>query len=191
VGAIRTRIGFDDDLHFDLSQQAVTVYAGIGRGAWSFRAAVGAIVGGTLDGDETGDRHELRPGALAAVSAARQWQPGDGRWFVTGSAAIGVAMASTRSRFGADSERFTAGDLRIGALVGRTFADRFSPYLLARLFGGPVLWTVAGESVSGGDTSHFQLGAGVSVNLPARTSIVIDVSAVGEQALSVGVGWQL
>jgi hypothetical protein len=192
AGAIRTRIDFGDDRELDLEQQAITAFAGYTtEGGYSLRLSAGAIIGGELDGGAALGRFDVRPGGMVGFAGSRQWAPGDGRWFVTGTASLSVALASTRPASGGASERFLAGDVRVGAIAGRTFADRWSPYLLARAFGGPVYWTVAGEDVSGGDTNHFQLGAGLSVTLPHRITASLDASAVGEQALSLGVTWRL
>jgi hypothetical protein len=192
VGAIRTEINFDDDQTFDLEQQAITAFGGYTlHSGWSLRLSAGVITGGSLERDDAPVRFGLRPGGMVGFAGSRQWTPGDGRWFVTGTGSFSIALASTRMEGGGPNERFLAGDLRIGAIAGRTFADRISPYLLARAFGGPVFWTIAGDSVSGGDASHLQLGAGLSVTLPWKLTATVDVSAVGEQAVSLGVSRRL
>jgi hypothetical protein len=196
VGAIRTEINFDDDQTYELEQQAITAFGGYTlRSGWSLRLSAGVITGGSLESDDAPVRFDLRPGGMIGFAGSRQWTPGDGRWFVTGTGSFSIALASTRPADGSDgggpSERFLAGDLRIGAIAGRTFADRISPYLLARAFGGPVFWTIAGDSVSGGDASHVQLGAGVSVTLPWQLTATVDVSALGEQAVSLGISRRL
>jgi hypothetical protein len=192
VGAIRTEINFDDDQTFDLEQQAITAFGGYTlRSGWSLRLSAGVITGGSLERDDAPVRFDLRPGGMVGFAGSRQWTPGDGLWFVTGTGSFSMALASTRMEGGGPSERFLAGDLRIGAIAGRTFADRISPYLLARAFGGPVFWTIAGDSVSGGDASHVQLGAGLSVALPWKLTATVDVSAVGEQAASLGISRRL
>ena len=191
AGAIRTRLVFEDELHFDLEEYAVTAFGGYATpGGWSVRVALGAILDGELDGDGMPVTHDLGPGLVAAVGGSRRWTPGGGAWFVTGSASLSVAVSSSRAP-GSDSTRFVATDLRVGAIGGRTFATRWSPYLLARAFGGPVLWSIAGEDVTGTDTTHVQLGAGLSVALPWSLTAMIDVSALGEQAVSLGISKQL
>jgi len=153
------------------------------------RAAIGAIVGGELDGDQM--THDLRPGVVAALGGSRRWTLGDGQWFVTGSATLSVAVSSTRVDGASSDVRFVAADLNIGAIAGRTFAARWSPYLLARAFGGPVFWSIADEDVTGTDTSHVQIGGGLSVTLPYRFGVSLDVSVLGEQSASLGVSRQL
>ncbi len=132
---------------------------------------------------------DMGTGVVGSVSGSRRWNLGaDKKWFVTGSL---TASAGTTSTSGASSERFTATDLRVGAIAGRTFGDRLSPYLLARGFGGPVMWSVGGSDVTGSDTHHYQLGVGASLSTGFGLSAVIDLSLLGEQAASVGVSWQL
>lgn len=172
---MRTHIEFDNG-PIELQEQAVTAFAGYSApSGWSYRASSGVIVDGSVDD------HDMTPGAVIGVGASRQWTRD--YWFVTGSAGVSVAVTS------ANDERFTAGDFRIGAIAGRTFGP-VSPYVLARGFGGPVWWTVDGMSTVGSDTRHFQLGAGLSVTTGGLT-IVIDASALGEQAASLGASWRL
>jgi len=132
---------------------------------------------------------DMGTGLVGSVSGSRRWSLGaDKKWFVTGSV---TASAGTTHTSGASSERFTATDLRGGVIAGRTFADRLSPYLLVRGFGGPVMWKVGGSDVTGTDTHHYQIGVGVSLALPIGLSGVIDLSLLGEQAASIGLSWRL
>ncbi|MBA3500260.1 MAG: hypothetical protein H0T65_07805, partial [Deltaproteobacteria bacterium] len=80
--------------------------------------------------------------------------------------------------------------LRIGVMAGRTFGS-VSPYVLARGFGGPVAWTLDGMSVTGTDTSKFQLGAGANVALPGDLAMQLDISALGERSISLGASYRL
>jgi hypothetical protein len=173
---MRTHIEFDEGT-FELTEQAVTAFAGYSTpSGWSYRGSLGVIVDGRLDD------HDMTPGGVAGVGASRQWTRAG--WFVTGSAGMSIAIASS------NDARFTAGDVRIGAIAGRTFGP-VSPYVLARGFGGPVWWTVDGASTVGSDTRHFQLGAGLSLTTSFGLTIVADVSALGEQAASLGASWRL
>lgn len=131
---------------------------------------------------------DMGTGVVGSVSGSRRWNLGaDKKWFVTGSLTASAGTVSTSGT----GQRFTATDLRIGAIAGRTFADRLSPYLLARGFGGPVMWNPGTGDITGSDTHHYQLGVGVSLSLPVGLSGVIDVSLLGEQAASVGLSWRL
>ena len=87
AGAIRTEINFADDLSFDLEQQALTAFAGYTLASgWSLRLSAGVITGGALESDDVPGRFALQPGGLVGFAGSRQWTPGDGRWFVTGTA---------------------------------------------------------------------------------------------------------
>ncbi len=150
--------------------------------------ALGAILGGELTGDERPGQYDMNTGMVAAASVSRRWGFGDGPWFATGSAT--VAAGTTTTEGASESERLTAFDVRVGVIAGRRFADVVSPYVLARAFGGPVLWTVAGEDISGSDTHHYQLGAGVSVITEMGLSVVVDVSLLGERSAALALSWR-
>jgi len=189
---MQTRLRFDNDVRFDLSEQAVTAFAGYAApSGWSFRGSIGALLDGSLERTAMPDEHDMSPGLVVAVGVARQWTSANRLWFITGSAGLSVAAAKTHEAGAADDPSFVAGDARVGAIAGRTFGKIVSPYVLARGFGGPVWWTVDNASTTGTDTHHYQLGAGLSVATSVGLTIVVDVSALGEQAASVGASWRL
>jgi len=186
-----TTLVFTDDQHLDLRQSAVTAIAGY---AWpsrvSVRAALGVLAGGSLDGE--GRTFDLGTGVVGSLGVARQWARPP--WFVTGSAGLGVSRASTRENLAAGMQgarvSLTAIDARGGITAGRTFGP-VSPYLLARAFGGPVFWTWDGRSTTGSDIHHFQLGAGASLAIGARATVLVDLAALGERAASLGLAVNL
>ncbi len=186
-----TTLVFSDDQHLDLRQSAVTA---IGGYAWpsriSVRAALGLLAGGTLDGE--GRTFDLGTGFIASVGVARQWSRAP--WFLSGSASAGASHASTREDLAAGMRgarvSFTAIDFRSGLTAGRSFGP-FSPYALVRVFGGPVFWRWDGDTITGTDTHHFQLGAGASLAIGARATLLVDIAALGERAASLGVAVNL
>jgi hypothetical protein len=191
VGATRTRLAFESDLHYDFEQQAITAFGGYSApNGWSVQGAVGAILAGQLEGDEMPGTYDIEPGVVGALSASKRWSLGDGAWFVTGTGTASAAVSSTTDDSGGD-DGLMATELRVGAIAGRTFGGAWSPYVLARAFAGPVSWTVGGEDVTGSDTHFFQLGAGLNVATSFGLSVVVDVAALGEQSASLGVSWQL
>jgi len=108
---------------------------------------------------------------------------------VTGSLGAGASRTTTRESGGASHSLVGIDVLRVGAMAGRTFGP-VSPYVMARGFGGPVLWTLDGMDVTGTDTSKFQLGAGVSATT-SGLSFLLDVSALGERSASFGMSYRL
>lgn len=181
-GAMRTQIGFDDDVEADLRQATVTALLGWHPSArLGLDAGVGAVLGGRV---EIADLEmEFDPGLLGTITGS--WltlAEGETRPFVLLSVTASVLTMT------ADSERFTALDLRVGAVVGKTFWERFTPYVVARAFGGPVSWTIAGQDQTGADTHHYSVGAGASLRLPKRIDAFVEGSPLGEQSLSIGVG---
>ena len=184
--------GFASTLEFsdatpdaDIQQYSVAASAGYRFShRLSVRLTAGAILGGEL---ETVDRtFDVGPGFLLSGSVSRRWDIG--RWFLAGTLSAGVSRTTTEEAGVADapSVELIASDARVAALFGTTVADRVSPYVLARGFGGPVFWSIDGEDSTGTDAHHYQLGAGGSVALPANVSAQIDVSFLGERSLSAG-----
>ncbi|MBP8809635.1 MAG: hypothetical protein KBG48_24915 [Kofleriaceae bacterium] len=178
-------MAFDRDI--DAQQYAVTATVGQLRpSGWALRGSVGAVLGGELTHE--GRRHDVGPGVVAAFGVARQWVRSG--WVITGSAALAASrVTTTEAMAGAPTVPLWATDLRLGATVGRPLGP-VSPYLLARGFGGPVLWELDGEDLTGTDTSKFQLGVGATIAIGAA-AVAIDVAAVGERAASIGATFRL
>jgi hypothetical protein len=101
--------------------------------------------------------------------------------------------ASTTSPSGGAVDRtgYEAFDLRLGAIFGTTLWDAFSPYVLARVFGGPVFWRYAGQAVTGTDAYHYQLGAGFAVSLTRSLNLFAEGAPLGEQAIAAGLSFGL
>lgn len=147
------------------------------------RVAAGVVLDGSLRG--SGERYQLGRGALVAVSASRQWVRD--AWFVGGTVGLGASRTAIAPESDpAAAQHLVATDASLGVTAGRTFARRVSPYLLARGFGGPVLW----DGKTGSDVDHYQLGAGASVSAAALT-IVVDISVLGAQSASLGLSLRL
>lgn len=86
-------------------------------------------------------------------------------------------------------ERYTAFDFRAGAIVGKTFGGIFTPYAAARLFGGPVFWTLQEKSFLGTDIYKYQLGGGVSLALfDRKVDVFAEGIGLGERGVAAGVG---
>jgi hypothetical protein len=145
---------------------------------------LGAIVGGRVDSGD-GDR-DVAPGLLATLSGS--WlalYEAERRPFILASLSLGVSTTTAESDDGA-AYRLTAGDARVGVLVGKTFG-RWVPYGAARAFGGPVLWTLGGHAVNGDDAHHYTVGVGASLRLPARLDAFVELMPLGERSASTGI----
>lgn len=154
---------------------------------WSFRGSLGAVLDGELEA--AGRTYDIGAGFVVAFGAAKQFDLG--AWFVTGSAGAAVSRTTTTEDTSGAAEHTLIGlDLfRIGVMGGRRFGS-VSPYLMVRTFGGPVSWTLDGMDVTGGDTSHLQLGGGVSATVSGM-ALLLDVSALGERSVTLGVSYRL
>jgi len=183
-----TRLRFSDDLHADQVRYAtLATLAYLPTAKLVLQAGAGAAFGGSLtlpDGE-----HRFTPGPAVLIGADYRAFD-DGRYFLLLTSGLSFTTARTHAPSDA-SESYTAFDLRLGAQFGIALARVFRPYAVARVFGGPVLWHYDGEAVTGTDTHHYQLGAGLAVRLAKALNIFAEGVPLGEQAIAVGVGLAL
>jgi hypothetical protein len=178
-----TALRFDGSLRGDetrLATLATAAYLPSRRVA--LQVGLGAALGGELampDG-----AHTFSPGPVAAIGAS--WRVVDARPFVFLTSVLSFSAATTRSPVDTGTTGYEAFDLRLGALVGTTIADVLSPFLVTRVFGGPVFWRYEGRAVTGTDTSHFQVGAGFTLAIARRVDAFAEGIALGERAVGAG-----
>jgi hypothetical protein len=128
--------------------------------------------------------HEMSAGPTGAAGVV--YSLIEGRPFLAVSGVLSASHARTRLRGEDGSVSYTAFDLRLGVVFGTTLFDVLSPYLVARAFGGPVFWRYAGANTTGTDTSHVQLGAGVTVRPLEMLAMYVEGVPLGERALAGG-----
>ncbi|MEM9489465.1 MAG: hypothetical protein AAGC55_09990 [Myxococcota bacterium] len=194
AGVTSSTLRFDDEQDLDFDQRALTLSFGRSMpSGWTFTGSLGSVFGGELAVTDSERTFDMGTGLVVAASASRRWTFGTSEsWFVIGSGAAGFATTST-AEAGVMTEdvQFSAVDVRFGAIAGRTLFDAWSPYVLSRVFGGPVLWSLDDTDITGSDRHHYQLGVGSSVTTPFGLSVVIDVAVLGERSASLGATWQL
>jgi hypothetical protein len=179
AGYTRTSLRFGEGLRAGQTRNAV-----VAAGAYaltqrvSLRASAGLAFGGELRAPD--GTHTFSPGLTAAVGV--DYRLLSGKPFLLLSALL--SGTSARTHLGADSARYSAFDLRLGAAFGLTLFDSLSPYALARVFGGPVLWRYAGQAQTGTDVYHYQLGLGLAWLIAERLNVSIEGVPLGERALS-------
>jgi hypothetical protein len=154
-------------------------------------AGGGSIVGGRVQVE--GTDFDMHPGWLATAGAS--WlalTETARRPFVLASVVLGYASVhTTQAPQGAGpgvDVGWRAADGRIGLAVGKSFGA-VRPYAVARAFGGPVSWQLGGQSITGTDTHHYQLGAGAALTLPGHFDVNVEAVPLGEQALVLGAGY--
>jgi hypothetical protein len=153
----------------------------------ALEAGAGAALAGALttyDG-----RHDFAAGPALLVGLAYRFVD-EPAYFAHLTSQLSFVWSQTQ-RGDAAKVPYSAYDLRLGAELGLNLVEIVHPYVVARAFGGPVFWRYQGESVTGTDIHHFQLGAGVSVGLGGRVTLVAEGIPLGEQALSAGVNLSL
>ncbi len=156
---------------------------------WSVQLSGGAVLTGELD--VAGEKSTILPGPFASVAGSfraldeKKWTP-----FVLVSASFGASVTWTKEEGVASprQETMAAFDARVGVAVGKTIGGIFSPYLAARAFGLPVLWTIEDHASVGTDAYHFQLGVGGAGRRGGGVGVVGGIP-LGEQAIVAGGGY--
>jgi len=142
---------------------------------------VGVFIGGSLATDSA--RYAFDPGFIAVLGGSwRLWDLGRAGPFalLTGQ----LSYASSRVQGFA----YNAFDLRAGVVAGTTLWRVLTPYAVGRAFGGPVFWRHDGAAVTGTDTHHYQVGAGIALLLARRVDVFAEGVPVGEQGIAAGAG---
>lgn len=179
----RTTLLFGSGRRADLTRHAIFggLEAPLSR-RLTMHFGAGGIAGGTLGASEMGPGFTGFAGVGGRVVDEKDAWP-----FVQVTATLSGSHALTRAE--GTSERYTAFDLRLGAMAGKTFARTVTPYAVVRAFGGPVYWRFEGERVTGTDLYKYQVGAGVSLALfDRRLDVFVEGIALGERTLACGIG---
>lgn len=139
-----------------------------------------------------GRDRSLAPGWIASVAATFRVVDDQGPVpYVLLTASAGAMHAATRehpTELPGVRGAYTGVDLRFGVTIGKTFADVVSPYIAARVFGGPVIWSEAGEARLGSDLYHFQPAFGLSLILPQGLDVFAEGQPWFERGFVVGIG---
>ncbi|HET7544958.1 MAG TPA: hypothetical protein VFK05_34065 [Polyangiaceae bacterium] len=190
-----TRLRFDDEIHADqVRYGALALLAYLPSARLVLQAGAGLSLGGNLT--LTDGEYQFSPGPIALLGADYRAFD-DGRYSLLLTSGLSFASARTQPPAVADGESsepsatYTAFDLRLGAQFGIALGRIAIPYALARVFGGPVFWHYHGQAVTGTDTHHYQLGAGLAVRATKALNFFAEGIPLGERAIALGVGWSL
>jgi hypothetical protein len=180
-----TRLRFSDSLRAEQTRYGVVAsLAYMPSSKLLLQVGAGAAVAGRLV--VANQTYDFSPGPLASLGADYRVLD-SGRMFVMLTSAL--AFSAARTRLGdAPTAGYQALDLRLGSELGVQLAQVFRPYALARVFGGPVFWRYQGKGVTGSDTHHYQLGAGLAFRLSKNFNAFVEGVPLGERALSLGGG---
>jgi hypothetical protein len=165
----------------------------------SVQVGVGSILGGyllrhTADGVPAA-KYQIYPGPILAIGGSYRFIAAKGaRPFVL--ATLGLTMSASQTRLEGHGPNgthalYNAFDMRAGGVIGWNIARLISPYAVGRAFGGPVYWTYQGQSTTGTDVHHFQIGAGLGIALGKRFDVFVEGVPLGEVGVSAGIGASL
>jgi hypothetical protein len=177
-----TALRFSNDRRVPLSRHAAFVGTELPlRGDLGLQLGAGGVMSGEIDGSRLG------PGAsIFFGSSYRAIDERDAPGFLQMNLTFSATRAATEAP---GAPLLTAFDLRLSMIAGSTIANFFTPYAVARAFGGPVYWKIAGDDVIGTDVYKYQLGGGMAFALPSRTiDLFVEAIAFGERTIAAGIG---
>ena len=148
----------------------------------TFATAIGATPSGSLK--LARGEYDFSPGP--AAGAGLSWTVVEGSPFVLLTSMLTYSAAKTQLTGTNENALYEAFDLRLGTIVGAMLWDTLSPYAAARVFGGPVFWRYAGSAVTGTDTHHYQMGAGILWVVVNRFEVHMEGVPLGERAITAG-----
>ena len=173
LSTFETSLGGGD---YALSSASFASSVEVRRDERTYQLVLGSVLSGTLV--RPADRLSVGPGVLAGVSGStRLYTQARTGLFVLGTASFAASSSQT------SAGPLRAFDARVGVAAGRTFGP-VTPYLLARLFGGPVLLP-GGTTV--GDDRHFVLGLGVSARV-GPFDLGGEIAPLGERRATAACG---
>jgi hypothetical protein len=186
-----TQIRFNPDLRLDQTRSvAIATLDHSPRPNVALQFGAGSLFDASFE--RAGVEYDFSPGPLLLMGGSYRLLTNDGaRPFVLlGGQLTWVAARTTeQGAAGAESAGYMAFDFRFGPVVGWTFWNALSPYVLGRLFGGPVFWSYQGQSELGSDVHHYQLGAGLSLLIAKQVSVFAEGVPLGEQSVAGGAGF--
>jgi hypothetical protein len=179
----QTILSFSNGTRADFERHAAAITSEV---QLSTRSSVQLGAGGIADGRLTADRaYSVGPGWIAFGAYAYRIVEDRGAVpFVLGSVSAGMSVARTSA--GSESAHLAGYDVRAGLLAGKTFGP-VTPYLAARVFGGPVLWRERNIDVTGTDKFHYQPAVGAALSL-GRLDVSFEWAFAGERAVTAGLG---
>jgi len=187
----KTAIRFSPDLRLDQTRGTALAILGYSpRPNVTLEYGAGSLVDGTFE--RAGVEYDFSPGLLLLLGGSYRLLANEGaRPFVLlgGQLAYVTSRTAEQGAPGAESVAYHAFDFRVGPVVGWTFWNTLTPYVLARVFGGPVFWSYEGQAEVGGDVHHYQLGAGLSLLVARRVTAFAEGVPLGERTFAGGVGF--
>ncbi len=179
---------FDDEeeSEFDIKMNTISISAGIPYNErWTIYAVIGMILNGELKA-ETGSNHDVKPGGFASIGFDYSAFKGRGyKPYVDLSLILGGAMAETESNEDNSKTDYISTDVRLGIRSSWNVDYLLFPFAAVRVFGGPIMWDIDGNDVSGTDIYHYQLAFGSALKL-GSTVAYFEWAGLGEQSLKAG-----
>jgi hypothetical protein len=152
---------------------------------WTMNAVIGIILNGELK-PETGPDHDVKPGGFASIGFDYNAFKGKGyKPYVDLSLILGGAMVDTENNDDNSKADYISTDVRLGIRSSWNVNNILFPLVAVRVFGGPIMWKIDENDVTGTDIYHYQLAIGSALKL-GSTVAYFEWAGLGEQSFKAG-----
>ncbi len=193
IGSLNSTLRFDGTEEVNLKMNTASISGSWHvNNRWSLRGGLGLILGGDITNSNDVVQN-MQPGGVVSVGFEYQAIFGEGytpnidfSLFYSGSA------TEIENPNNSSKTSYVSSDLRLGSRASWNIKNKLFPYTAARLFGGPVNWTIDGKDVTGSDIHQYQISVGVAIQF-GNAGTYFEFAGIGEKAMSLGVSyaWQL
>jgi hypothetical protein len=143
------------------------------------------ILDGELDPEMDPD-HSVKPGGFASIGLDYSAVIGNGyKPYIDLSLFLSAAMTETENSDDNSKTDYFSSDLRFGVRSSWNVKNFLFPFAAIRVFGGPVMWKINGNDVTGSDIRHYQIAIGSALQI-GPTVAYIEWAGLGEQSLNAG-----
>lgn len=152
---------------------------------WMIHVVLGMIINGEIKPDTDSD-HDVKPGGFASIGFNYNAVTGKGyKPSVDLSILLGSAMTETENIEDKSKTDYISTDVRLGIRSSWNVKNRLFPFAAVHVFGGPIMWEIDGQDVTGTDIYHYHLSVGSALKL-GRTVAYFEWAGLGEQSLKAG-----
>lgn len=192
IGSLNTTLRFDEAEEVDLALSTASLSGSWQvNNRWSLRGGLGLILGGNIT-DSNDIVQKVQPGGVVSVGVEYQAVFGE-RYtpFIDFSLFLSGSATEIEHPDSMSKTSYVSSDLRVGGRASWNIKNMLIPYVAARIFGGPVSWTLNGKDVTGTDIHHYQLAVGAAIHF-GNVVTYFEWAGIGEKAMSLGVSyaWQ-
>lgn len=189
IGSLNSTLRFDGTEEVDLGLNTASL-SGLWQvnTKWSLRGGLGLVLGGDITDSNDIVQH-VQPGGVVSVGFEYNAVFGERyRPFIDFSLSLSGSATEIENPNNMSKTSYVSSDIRLSSRASWNIKSKLFPYAAARIFGGPVRWTLNGKDVIGTDIHHYQLAVGAAMQF-GKVGTYVELAGIGEKAMSLGMSY--